>query len=61
MSSIAELHPVIMTLAIFFARILDVSLGTVRTIVVFRGHRMLAALIGFFEIVIWVLSRPARC
>jgi uncharacterized protein YebE (UPF0316 family) len=56
MSSIAELHPVIMTLAIFFARILDVSLGTVRTIVVFRGRRMLAALIGFFEIVIWVLA-----
>ncbi|HRP34437.1 MAG TPA: DUF2179 domain-containing protein [Gammaproteobacteria bacterium] len=56
MSSIAELHPVILTLAIFLARILDVSLGTVRTIVVFRGHRLLAAVIGFFEIVIWVIA-----
>jgi uncharacterized protein YebE (UPF0316 family) len=56
MSSIAELHPVILALAIFFARILDVSLGTVRTIVVFRGHRLLAAVIGFFEIVIWVIA-----
>jgi uncharacterized protein YebE (UPF0316 family) len=56
MNTIAELHPVILTLMIFFARILDVSLGTVRTIVVFRGRRLLAAVIGFFEIVIWVLA-----
>ena len=56
MTSLAELHPVIMTVAIFIARILDVSLGTVRTIVVFRGHRLLAAVIGFFEIVIWVIA-----
>ena len=56
MNTIAELHPVILTLMIFFARILDVSLGTVRTIVVFRGHRLLAAVIGFFEIVIWVIA-----
>lgn len=56
MNMIAELHPVVLTLAIFFARIMDVSLGTVRTIVVFRGHRLLAAVIGFFEIVIWVIA-----
>jgi uncharacterized protein YebE (UPF0316 family) len=56
MSMFAELHPFVLTLAIFFARILDVSLGTVRTIVVFRGHRLLAAVIGFFEIVIWVIA-----
>jgi uncharacterized protein YebE (UPF0316 family) len=56
MNALADLPPVILTLAIFFARILDVSLGTVRTIVVFRGHRALAAVIGFFEIVIWVLA-----
>jgi uncharacterized protein YebE (UPF0316 family) len=52
----AELHPVLVTAIIFFARILDVSLGTVRTIVVFRGYRLLAAVIGFFEIVIWVIA-----
>lgn len=56
MNTIAELHPVVLTLAIFFARIMDVSLGTVRTIVVFRGRRALAGLIGFFEIVIWVIA-----
>jgi uncharacterized protein YebE (UPF0316 family) len=56
MTSIAELHPVILSLAIFLARVADVSLGTVRTIVVFRGRRLLAAVIGFFEIVIWVIA-----
>lgn len=56
MSTIAELHPLFLTFIIFFARILDVSLGTVRTILVFRGHRLLAAIIGFFEIVVWVIA-----
>ena len=56
MTFLTELHPVLLALAIFFARIMDVSLGTVRTIVVFRGHRLLAAVIGFFEIIIWVVA-----
>ena len=56
MGIFAELHPVVLTLVIFFARIMDVSLGTVRTIVVFRGRRLLAAVIGFFEIIIWVVA-----
>lgn len=43
MTLLTELHPVLLAMAIFFARIMDVSLGTVRTIVVFRGHRLLAA------------------
>ena len=56
MTFLTELHPVLLAVAIFFARIMDVSLGTVRTIVVFRGHRLLAAVIGFFEIIIWVVA-----
>lgn len=39
---------------IFFARILDVSLGTVRTILVVRGHSYRAAMIGLVEVMIWV-------
>jgi len=41
---------------IFFARVADVSLGTFRTIVVFRGHKILASVIGFFEIIIWLVA-----
>jgi uncharacterized protein YebE (UPF0316 family) len=41
---------------IFFARVADVSLGTFRTIVVFRGHKLLASFFGFFEIIIWLVA-----
>tara|TARA_R110002111_G_scaffold6395_8_gene27957 strand:- start:118 stop:657 length:540 start_codon:yes stop_codon:yes gene_type:complete len=41
---------------IFFARVADVSLGTFRTIVIFRGHKLLASVIGFFEIMIWLVA-----
>jgi uncharacterized protein YebE (UPF0316 family) len=41
---------------IFVARILDVSLGTVRVIFVSRGFKYLAPLIGFFEVLIWILA-----
>lgn len=38
---------------IFFARILDVSLGTIRTIFTVKGKTLIASLIGFIEICIW--------
>jgi uncharacterized protein YebE (UPF0316 family) len=41
---------------IFLARVADVSLGTFRTIVVFRGNKLLASFIGFFEIIIWLVA-----
>ena len=41
---------------IFAARVLDVSLGTVRVIFVSRGLKYLAPLVGFFEILIWLLA-----
>ena len=40
---------------IFFARVIDVSLGTVRTIMSVRGKTLLAATIAFFEIFIWFM------
>jgi uncharacterized protein YebE (UPF0316 family) len=43
-------------LFIFALRLTDVSMGTVRTIMVMRGMRKLAALIGFVEVSIWVLA-----
>jgi uncharacterized protein YebE (UPF0316 family) len=41
---------------IFAARILDVSLGTVRVIFVSRGLKYLAPLLGFIEVLIWLLA-----
>jgi uncharacterized protein YebE (UPF0316 family) len=43
-------------LFIFFLRVTDVSMGTVRTIMILRGMRKWAALIGFVEVSIWVVA-----
>lgn len=40
---------------IFLARVTDVSLGTVRTLMVVQGRKLQAALIGFFEVTIYVI------
>lgn len=39
---------------IFFARVLDVSLSTVRTLMVVQGRKIQAAAIGFFEVGVYV-------
>ena len=51
-----DANPWILAPAIFLARLLDVTLGTFRTIVVFRGYPALAAAIGFVEILIWIVA-----
>lgn len=40
---------------VFFARILDVSLGTVRTIITVKGNRLAASLVGFVEVLVWFI------
>lgn len=42
-------------LLIVAARIMDVSLGTIRTINVVQGRRLFALVLGFFEVLIWLL------
>lgn len=56
MISMTEWYPWLFALAIFFARVVDVTLGTIRTLMVFRGRRMLAATIGFAESIIWIFA-----
>jgi uncharacterized protein YebE (UPF0316 family) len=41
---------------IFAARIADVSIGTIRLIFISRGLKYLAPVVGFFEILIWLLA-----
>ncbi|MCC5906859.1 MAG: DUF2179 domain-containing protein [Balneolaceae bacterium] len=40
---------------IFLARIVDVSIGTIRIMFVSKGYRGKASLLGFFEVLIWIL------
>jgi uncharacterized protein YebE (UPF0316 family) len=41
---------------IFAARVVDVSLQTLRIIFVSRGLRYIAPVVGFFEVLIWLLA-----
>ncbi len=43
-------------LFVFFLRATDVSMATVRMLLIMRGRRFLAPLIGFVEILIWVTA-----
>lgn len=45
----------LMCMKIFFARLIDVSLGTFRTINTVKGRDLVAALIGIVEITVWFL------
>jgi uncharacterized protein YebE (UPF0316 family) len=45
---------VFLPLLIFLARLIDVSLGTLRIIFLSRGRKYLAPLLGFVEVLIWI-------
>jgi uncharacterized protein YebE (UPF0316 family) len=49
-----SLDPHLLPFVIFCARIVDVSLGTLRTIAVVRGRVAVATLLAFFEVSIWI-------
>jgi uncharacterized protein YebE (UPF0316 family) len=46
----------VVPLLIFCARIMDVSIGTLRVIFVAKGYRVYAPILGFFEVVIWLMA-----
>jgi uncharacterized protein YebE (UPF0316 family) len=52
----SSLSPWLVTLLIFCARLVDVSLATLRIILVSRGLRRVAPLIGFFEVLVWLFA-----
>ncbi len=43
-------------LLIFCLRLIDVSMGTVRILMAVRGRRLLSGLIGFFEVIIFLVA-----
>ncbi|GAB4366284.1 MAG: DUF2179 domain-containing protein [Calditrichia bacterium] len=47
---------VIIPLLIFIARVVDVSMGTLRIIFISKGKRIVAPILGFLEIIIWLLA-----
>ena len=47
---------IIIPLLIFVARIIDVSLGTIRMLLTAKGKKAFAAGLGFIEVLIWLLA-----
>ncbi|GAB1476903.1 DUF2179 domain-containing protein [Bacillota bacterium] len=46
---------IVLPLLIFFSRIIDVTMGTLRIIFVSRGKKAIAPFLGFFEVFIWLV------
>jgi uncharacterized protein YebE (UPF0316 family) len=47
---------VVLPLLIFLSRIMDQSIGTLRLIFVSKGYRHIGPILGFFEVIIWLLA-----
>jgi len=47
---------IIVPVLIFLARVCDMSLDTIRVIFVSKGIRYLPAIVGFFEVIIWLVA-----
>jgi len=46
----------ILPFLIFLSRIVDVSIGTIRIIMLSKGQKIVAPVLGFFEILIWLIA-----
>lgn len=46
----------VLPLLIFLARVGDVTIGTIRIILVSKGKKYIAPILGFFEVLIWILA-----
>ncbi len=46
----------ILPLLIFIARICDVTIGTMRIVMVAKGQKFWAPVMGFFEVFIWIIT-----
>jgi uncharacterized protein YebE (UPF0316 family) len=47
---------ILFPLLIFFARVCDVSLGTLRAVLASKGYKTIVPFIGFFEVLIWLAA-----
>ena len=43
----------LLCLKVFIARMIDVSLGTIRTMFIVKGNKIVASVIAFLEVLVW--------
>lgn len=46
---------IVLPIIIFFSRLTDVSLGTLRHVFISKGYRKIVPVLGFFEVLIWII------
>jgi uncharacterized protein YebE (UPF0316 family) len=46
----------VLPLLIFISRICDVTIGTIRIVMVAKGQKLIAPILGFFEVLIWLIA-----
>ena len=56
MEWIASIPVWLLCLLIFVLRICDVTLGTIRTVSIVKGHVSTSVVLGFFEVMIWIVA-----
>jgi uncharacterized protein YebE (UPF0316 family) len=47
---------ILLPFLIFLSRIGDVTIGTIRIILVSKGNKLISPLLGFFEVLIWLIA-----
>lgn len=47
---------VVLPLLIFLARVCDQTIGTIRIMFISRGDKLISPILGFFEVLIWILA-----
>ncbi len=48
-------HPLFLYSFIFFGKILEVSISTVRIVLITKGEKLIGSFIAFFEVLLWVI------
>lgn len=46
----------ILPILIFISRIFDVTIGTIRIVMVSKGQKVMAPILGFFEVLLWLIA-----
>lgn len=50
-----NMETIIICIEVFFARMIDVSIGSVRTILLVKGKNIISMILAFIEILIWFM------
>lgn len=55
MEFLLSLSGPVLYLVIFFAKIVEVTISTIRVVYVNKGEKIIGAVLGFFEVLIWLI------